>query len=524
MVPYGPGHPDVGPWLAERAVSRETDQVSVTRRLVVCCDGTWNTATDHTNVRRLHDRLATTDDQLPHYVEGLGTDGGPVRRALEGAFGVGLSEAIRAIYRWLAETFRPGDELVFVGYSRGAFTARSTVGMLARCGLVAFAADQDDAERDAVVARVFAEGYRAGRDLDGLTFHPGFAPDDRAPVAFLGVWDTVGALGIPRTFGLLSGLAGRDRVEFHDLELAPDVRHARQAVALDERRGPYVPSLWTTPPADRHASFAQVWFPGGHGDVGGGGPDTGLSDGALRWMLDELDATIAPRWRDGAPARPVGDPCGPLDDGVTGVWRVLSPRPRPAPRVVEDAPDVSASAVARRHCALDPPYRPGRVLAVGESAEVAVGADEPWVETGLYLPPGRYALAVSGRWRDHGVASPGAGASPWPVPSWPSYAVGTALDGVRRLVEHVTGNPRSDVVGSRRVPEAAWLELVAAVADDVVDVDGTVHEGTTVPIGPTGDRELATTRGGYLYAFANDAWTGYGSNGGAVALEVVRVT
>lgn len=491
----------------------------MTRRLVVCCDGTWNTATDLTNVRRLYDRLATTDDQLPRYFEGLGTEGGPVRRVLDGAFGVGLPEAIREVYRWLAETFRPGDELVLLGYSRGAFTARSTVGMLAACGLVAFSPDQDDAERDAVVARVFAEGYRAKQPLEGLTFHPGFAPDDRAPIAFLGVWDTVGALGIPRTFGLLSGLVGREMIEFHDLELAPDVRHARQAVALDERRGAYVPSVWPTPPPDRHASFAQVWFPGGHGDVGGGKPETDLSDGALRWMADELDAAVAPHWRADAPPRPPGNPCAPLDDGVDGIWRLLSPRPRSAPRVIEGAADVSASAVARRHCDLDPPYRPGRVLAVGESATAPVDADEPWVETGLYLAPGRYALGVAGAWRDHGASSPGTGASPWPVLSWPSYAVGTVLDGVRRVVERVTGNPRSDIVGSRRVPEAAWLELVAVVADDVVDVDGRVREGTTVPVSRG---ELTTTRGGYLYAFANDAWTGYGSNGGAVTLEICR--
>jgi hypothetical protein len=501
----------------------------VTRRLVVCCDGTWNTASDDTNVRRLYERLATTDDQLPQYFEGLGADGNPVSRLLDGAFGVGLAEAVREVYRWLAETFRPGDELVLLGFSRGAFTVRSVVGMLAQCGLVAFGPDQDDAEREATVERVFLEGYRAKRDLSGsgLAFHPGFGPDDRAPVAFLGVWDTVGALGVPRTFGLLSGLVGRASVEFHDLELAPDVRHARQAVALDERRGPYVPSVWPTPPPGRHDSFAQVWFPGGHGDVGGGEPATGLSDGALRWMIDELDATVAPRWRADAPELPAGDPCAPADDGVDGLWRVLSPRPRSAPHVVEGAPDVSASAVARRAAGregeLDPPYRRGRVLGVGESAEVAVDAAEPWVETGLYLEPGRYALAVSGRWRDHGAPSPGTGASPWPVTSWPSYTVGTALDAVRRVVELATGNPRSDVVGSRRVPEARWMELVAAVADDVVAVDGTVREGTTVPIGHTGERELTAPRGGYLYAFANDAWSGYASNGGAVALRVTRV-
>ena len=503
--------------------------MSVPRRLVVSCDGTWNTATDDTNVARLHARLATTDDQLPRYFPGVGTDGGPVRRVLDGALGTDLGEHVREVYRWLAETFRPGDELVLLGFSRGAFTVRSTVGMLAQCGLVAFTPDQDDAARTAIVARVFTEGYRAKGDLSGsgLAFHPGFGPDDTAPVAFLGVWDTVGALGIPRTFGLLSGLTGRTGVAFHDLELAPDVRHARQGLAADERRGPYVPSVWPTPPTGRHASFAQVWFPGGHGDVGGGKPETGLSDGALRWMVEELDATVAPRWRDDVPPLPPGRPCVGLDDGVDGVWRVLSPRPRAVPRIAEGAPDVHASAVARRQCHLlgdlGPPYRPGRVLGPGETAEVTVEAAEPWVETGLYVVPGRYALAVSGRWRDHLVASPGTGASPWPVTSWPAYAVGTALDGVRRLIERVTGNPRSDVVGSRRVPEARWLELVVTVADDVVDVDGTVREGTTLPIGPTGGRELVVGRGGYLYAFANDAWTGYLSNAGAVTLWVTRL-
>jgi hypothetical protein len=110
----------------------------VTRRLVVCCDGTWNTASDDTNVRRLYERLARTDDQLPRYFEGLGADGNPVSRLLDGAFGVGLAEAVREVYRWLAETFRPGDELVLLGFSRGAFTVRSVVGMLAQCGLVVF--------------------------------------------------------------------------------------------------------------------------------------------------------------------------------------------------------------------------------------------------------------------------------------------------------------------------------------------------------------------------------------------------
>ncbi len=495
------------------------------RRLVVCCDGTWNTPSDATNVRRLYDRLATTDTQTPRYFPGVGTVGNSLRRALDGAFGAGLSENVQAVYRWIADVWVPGDELVFLGFSRGAFTVRSAVGMLARCGLVRFDEGSDDAARDAVVERIFTEGYRAHRDLTGgdLTFQPGFGPHDLAPVAFLGVWDTVGALGVPRTWGLLSTLLGRDDYTFHDLVLAPDVRHARQALALDERRGPYVPAVWATPPAGRHASFAQLWFPGGHSDVGGGNPSTDLSDGAWRWMADEATAAVDLIWRTDVLPRPEGRPCGRAHDTVSGFWNLLSPRPRAVPHVVEGAPDVHSSAIARRACDLDPPYRRGRVLAVDDDVEVAVPADQPWVETGLYLEPGQYRLGVSGRWRDHGAASPGSGARPWPLRSWPAYAVGTALDGLRRAIEWLSGDERSDVVGSRRVPEAGWLELVAVVADDVVDLDGTVHEGTTVPIGATGTADLPAPTGGYLYAFANDAWTGYASNRGAVALRVTRL-
>ena len=266
------------------------------RRLVVCCDGTWNTAIDDTNVAAPLRRLATADDQLPRYFPGVGTDGGPVRRVLDGAFGTGLGEHVREVYRWLAETFRPGDELVLLGFSRGAFTVRSTVGMLAQCGLVAFGPEQDDAARtrSSSASSPRATGRRATCPAPGSPSTPASAPTTRPPSRSSACGTRSARWAIPRTFGLLSGLTGRAGVAFHDLELAPDVRHARQGLALDERRGPYVPSVWPTPPAGRHASFAQVWFPGGHGDVGGGKPETGLSDGALRWMVEELDATVAP--------------------------------------------------------------------------------------------------------------------------------------------------------------------------------------------------------------------------------------
>ena len=108
------------------------------RTLVVCCDGTWQTAADRTNVRRFHDALAVTPTQVPQYFSGVGTLGNPLARLVDGVVGTGLAETVRAAYRWVADTWEPDDRLVLVGFSRGAFTVRSLVGMLTRCGLARF--------------------------------------------------------------------------------------------------------------------------------------------------------------------------------------------------------------------------------------------------------------------------------------------------------------------------------------------------------------------------------------------------
>jgi hypothetical protein len=491
------------------------------RRLVVCCDGTWDTPTDRTNVSLVAEALAEGPDQVVRYFSGVGTDTDPVTRVLEGALGLGLNTRIREAYTWLAETWRPGDEIVLLGFSRGAFTVRSLAGMLAACGLVAFAPGDSRRVRNRLVRRVFLDGYQRRLPLDGVPFAPGFGPDDVAPIAFLGVWDTVGALGIPRTFGLLSTLVSRRLQGFHDLTLAPDVRHARQALALDERRGPFQPAVWATPPAGTHASFAQLWFVGTHGDVGGSHDrPRALSDLTLRWMTEEATTAVGLTWQ-GPPPGGDGDPLGPLDAGPDGVWRYLAPRPRAVPRVVEGAPDVHPSAVARRAAALAPPYRPGRVPEPGAPAPAAVPADEPWVETGLYLPEGRYALAASGRWADHGAATVPAGFARWPWRAWPDYAVGAVLDTYRRVVRGLTTRG-ADALGAPRDGDARRMALVAAVADDRRHPDGTVEGGTVAAVAPDGRGELVLGRSGYLYAFANDSWLGYGGNSGTATLTVTR--
>lgn len=491
------------------------------RRLVICCDGTWDTPSDRTNVSLVADALAEGPEQVVRYFGGVGTDSDPLTRLLEGALGLGLNARVREAYTWLAENWRPGDEIVLLGFSRGAFTVRSLAGMLAACGLVAFAPDDSRRERNRLVRRVFLDGYQRRLPLEGIRFVAGFGPDDTAPIAFLGVWDTVGALGIPRTFGLLSTLISSRVQGFHDLSLAPDVRHARQALALDERRGPFRPAVWATPEPGVHASFAQQWFPGTHGDVGGSHDrPRALSDITLRWMTEEATTAVGLGWRHGPPGGE-GDPLGPLDPEPDGVWRYLAPRPRTVPHVVQGSPEVHPSAVARRAAPLVPPYRPGRVPQPAVPVRAGVAADQAWVDTGLYLPEGRYTLTASGTWREHGASTDPGGFARWPWRAWPDYTLGAVLDAYRRAVRTLTTRS-ADVLAAPRVGDARRLALVAALADDLTHPDGSVEGGTVVAVGPDATAGITLTRPGYLYAFANDSWFGYHGNSGTATLTVTR--
>ncbi|MGZ4468400.1 MAG: DUF2235 domain-containing protein [Nocardioidaceae bacterium] len=259
------------------------------KRLVICCDGTWNKpeSDNVTNIEKIA-RTVQTDlrrtggvQQLVQYVGGVGANWYWVDRVLGGAFGFGLFEHVTRAYRFLALNYEPGDEIFVFGFSRGAYTARSLVGMMTRVGLIT---------REALVADKLPEAvnrYR-GQPARGRAFgssneefrHDNCHPDLR--VDFLGVFDTVGALGVPGAIG--SGHT------FHDVRLSPEVIVARQALAIDERRIKFEPCLWEVEKtADSPGRVKQLWFEGAHSDVGGGYATTGLSDTALLWMLQEAN-------------------------------------------------------------------------------------------------------------------------------------------------------------------------------------------------------------------------------------------
>ncbi|WP_278236718.1 DUF2235 domain-containing protein [Isoptericola sp. AK164] len=262
------------------------------KRLILCCDGTWNHAANQyvsnvEKIARVLDRGPVADGvvQIVEYLGGVGSQGYLLDKVLGGAFGSGLTQNVVEGYRFLAMNYAPGDEIVVLGYSRGAYTARSVVGMVGAVGLLTREALAAGALHDAV--RLYREpadddAARLAREEKRAAFrrehsHGG---DAGTPVRFLGVFDTVGTLGVP-------GLTRR-RYRFHDVRLGDDVEVARQALAVDERRLSYAPCLWEVPADSPEGRVQQVWFVGGHGDVGGGGPRCGLSDAALEWMVDEL--------------------------------------------------------------------------------------------------------------------------------------------------------------------------------------------------------------------------------------------
>lgn len=262
------------------------------KRLVVCCDGTWNRpdSTNITNIEKIARTIQTDPaecggvQQQVLYLSGVGSAGYAADRLLGGAFGFGLFDNVRSGYRFLALNYNPGDEVFVFGFSRGAYTARSLVGMIGRVGLLT---------RESLIADQLPEAvdrYRRRRPTRS-SFHG--SSDQRfrevhshpdLSVTFLGVFDTVGALGVPGAFV--------HSHQFHDVQLSSTVQCARQALAVDEHRMKFEPSLWEAAteadlPADEDPRVRQTWFEGAHSDVGGGYDETGLSDTALGWMTKE---------------------------------------------------------------------------------------------------------------------------------------------------------------------------------------------------------------------------------------------
>ncbi len=266
------------------------------KRLILCGDGTWNLRDqldEHgkrrpTNVTKVARAILPKDshgiEQVVFYHDGVGTHG-PMDKATGGAFGHGIEENIRNLYRFIVYNYVPGDEIFFFGFSRGAFTMRTLAGFMKKVDLI----EKDD---DYFVPDLYAcyEGNKGpGTPEWQHAFRKVKNQRPCPPIKFIGVWDTVGALGAPGVIGKVASALNGNKYGYHDVQLNDSIQNAYHALAIDERRQPFKPDLWTRP-RGWAGNLEQAWFPGVHSNIGGGYTPDGLANEALHWMLGKARA------------------------------------------------------------------------------------------------------------------------------------------------------------------------------------------------------------------------------------------
>jgi uncharacterized protein (DUF2235 family) len=339
--------------------------------IAVLLDGTWSDANANTNVAQIDARVPRRVGGVAQqvcYIEGVGTS--LFDRLQGGLLGAGLDDDIREAYSFIAAHHRSDDDRIhLIGYSRGAFAARSLAGMIAKCGLI----DESDLPAKAVFAR-----YRDTKPPGLREMQQGEQPartaEDKLVLArsrlvrirFIGVFDTVGSLGIP---GGVGRLINRRRYEFHDTRLSGLVDLGCHAVAIDEHRKQFAPTLWTSVPIPipHHPTrVEQRWFVGDHTNIGGGGTEAPAVDNPLslltrEWIVDravEAGLVVEP------PPQPLtGDEwAGPIYDfysSFLGHLARLLPGIKPYLRPVRTTiGEFLDGSVIRRWRQGKPPYRP----------------------------------------------------------------------------------------------------------------------------------------------------------------------
>ena len=306
--------------------------IAMSKRLVVCCDGTWNTPDKWkdggyaiTNVAVVALGIppvgADGRKQMVYYSKGVGTGKFDILRG--GIFGWGLSRNIKEAYAFLIRCYEPGDDLFLFGFSRGAYTVRSLSGLIRNSGLLKRDFEEKIDEAYELYRRPGNTGKPRSNEME--LFRKSFSHN--AHIHFIGVWDTVGALGVPMLINI--PFLSR-RWTFHDVKLSTQVDNAFHSLAIDEHRKPFTPTLWeqqTDSPLLRLREtpqrLEQVWFTGSHSDVGGGYPEneSGLSRLSLEWMTEKarecgLDVEIPPATKT----------LDKLHDSMSLLYRVLLKR------------------------------------------------------------------------------------------------------------------------------------------------------------------------------------------------------
>jgi uncharacterized protein (DUF2235 family) len=317
------------------------------KRLIICCDGTWQRLDGDslTNVALTARAVAPRDPkgnlQIVYYTAGVGSSlsGASLWQGMTGA---DLDDHLLDAWLFINLNYEPGDQIYLFGFSRGAYTVRSLAGLLRKVGVLrrehvdkSRAALDLYRDRELTADSEEAERFRVAHAIAWPRLaRPFTSPPVDLSIRYLGVWDTVGSLGIPRLLPISIGMNAQ--YEFHDTALSRCVENARHAVAIDERRAPFAPTLWNNIEAfntpGTRPRVAQQWFPGDHGGIGGGGA-RGLSNCALMWVLEgaelaglsvtnEPGSVISGCLADIDPITPAVDGKGfPIMRALTSRWR-----------------------------------------------------------------------------------------------------------------------------------------------------------------------------------------------------------
>ncbi|KAK3935161.1 hypothetical protein QBC46DRAFT_398102 [Diplogelasinospora grovesii] len=297
------------------------------KRIIVCCDGTWMDSLGKrgsdppSNVTRMSRVLCRTcsdgSAQIINYFPGVGT-ADKLDQFTGGAFGMGLHRDIREVYNFICANYVDGDAIILIGFSRGAFTARSTADMIASVGLLTpegldhfYTIFEDyenigDAHRDtdrymipdlpeyggqtgqAKIEWETARMHKYKLGLKDLRYTRDVYQDGVTEIKIkaLGVWDTVGTLGVPPA-PVIGVRGSADQWRFTNTQISNKVENAFQALALDEPRYAFRPALWERI-VGNSTNLKQCWFPGTHASVGGGWYDQQMANITLAWMCDQL--------------------------------------------------------------------------------------------------------------------------------------------------------------------------------------------------------------------------------------------
>ncbi|KAI9793031.1 MAG: hypothetical protein M1833_000852 [Piccolia ochrophora] len=289
------------------------DKQKVKKRICINIDGTWMSAdngdrdadsgegvtpSNATRIGRatLGEDPKTGMEQIVYYQSGVGTNEDFLNTGISGMTGNGLRENLREAYGFLANNYDVGDEIYITGYSRGAYQARSLAGLIGKVGILTkkgmdkFYSVFDKYEKEVYIdvkaMELAGETRKNYRDKTGEAAKP-------ITIKAVAVWETVGALGIPYWTNLGNWATSFIKdYSFHDVKLGKHMENAFHALALNEHRDPYTPTLWENPKSSKvtTVNYEQCWFVGDHAGVGGGWDDTGTADISLAWMMSRLEA------------------------------------------------------------------------------------------------------------------------------------------------------------------------------------------------------------------------------------------